>query len=97
MRVWLQPYGDGIGLLSHDIGPDLERFYGSDEIETFLVIERQHLDALTTALRAERTDADAPTDAISLLADEYAGSSTATSDLRTWLTQHAIPSRFSLV
>ena len=97
IRVWLERRGAGIGLLSHDMGPGLEQAFGSDEIETFLVIEVRERGRLTAALVAERIDPDPPTVAIALLADKYAGKSTATTDLRTWLTERGIPHEFSVV
>lgn len=48
-------------------------------------------------MRAEWTDPDAPMDAIELLAARYRGDSTATTGLRTWLTAHGIPYRFTIV
>ena len=97
VRVWLERRGSGIGLLSHDIGPGLEDAFGSDEIETFLIVEERELGRLTEALLAGRTDPDAPTDVLDLLADKYAGNSMATSDFREWLTEHGIPHEFSIV
>jgi hypothetical protein len=96
LRVWLE-YGAGsVVLASHDIGPGLETFFGKDEIETYLEIDAVHLSNLTAALRAERTDPDAPMDAIELLAARYRGDSAATTGLRTWLTAHGIPYRFGV-
>lgn len=97
VRVWLEPWAGGIRLLSHDIGPALERVFGTDEIETFLEVDALHMPNLVAALRAERTDADAPMDAIELLTAKFAGDSTATTGLRIWLTAHGIPYRFTIV
>ena len=97
VRVWLEPSAGDIRLLSHEIGPGLERFFGTDEMATFLEIDAIHVPNLVAALRAERTDADPRMDAIELLAAKYAGDSTATSSLRTWLTAHGIPYRFTIV
>ena len=52
VRVWLQPYSDGIALMSHDIGPGVERNFGKEDIETFLVVGGAHLPALIRALQA---------------------------------------------
>lgn len=95
--VWLEPWAGGIRLLSHDIGPALERVFGKDDIETILEIDALHVPNLVTALRAERTDDAAPMDAMELLVAKYRGDSTATSGLRTWLTAHGIPYRFTIV
>ena len=84
-------------MASHDIGPGLEHFFGKDEIETYLEVDAVHLPNLTAALRAEPTDPDAPMDAIELLAAHYRGDSTAITGLRTWLTAHGIPYRFTIV
>lgn len=97
LTVWLQPYGSGIGLLSHELGPELVRFFGTDELETFLVIEEPQLPALAAALRGERTDADPPDDAIALLADRHAGDAMATTHLRAWLTEQGIAHTFAVV
>ena len=97
VRVWLEYRAGSIVLASHDIGPGLERFFGKDEIETYLEVDAVQLPNLTTALRAERTDPDAPMDPIDLLAARYRGDSTATTGLRTWLTARGIPHRFTIV
>ena len=97
VRVWLEYRAGTIVLASHDIGPGLEHAFGKDEIETFLEVDAIHLPKLTAALRAERTDSDAPIDAIGLLAARYRGDSAATSGLRTWLTARGIPYRFTIV
>ena len=97
VRVWLEYRAGSILLASHDIGPGLEHAFGKDEIETFLEVDAAHLPNLTAALRAERTDPNAPMDAIELLVARYGGDSAATSGLRTWLTARGIPYRFTIV
>lgn len=97
VRVWLEPWAGGIRLLSHDIGPALEPVFGKDEIETFLPVDAVHMPNLVAALRAERTDDDAPMDAVELLTAKFAGDTTATTGLRNWLTAHGIPYRFTIV
>ena len=96
VRVWLEYRTGSLMLASHDIGPGLERFFGKDEIETYLEVEAVHLPNLTAALSAERTDPDAPMDAIELLAARYRGDSTATTGLSRWLTARGIPYRFTI-
>ena len=90
VRVWLEDRGGRIALLSHDIGPGLERAFGTDEIETFLEIDADHLAALATAH-------DATADPMTLLATRYGGDSMATSHLRELLAEHDIPHRFNVV
>jgi hypothetical protein len=97
VRVWLEYRAGSIVLASHELGPGLEQFFGKDEIETYLEVDAVHLPNLTAALRAERTDPDAPMDAIELLAARSRGDSTATTGLRTWLTARGIPYRFTIV
>ena len=97
VRVWLEYSAGGIRLCSHGIGPGLETFFGKDEIETYLEVDAVHVPNLVAALRAEWTDADAPLDAIELLAAKYGGDSAATSGLRTLLDAHGIPYRFTIV
>jgi hypothetical protein len=96
LRVWLEYRASMVVLAGHDIGPGLEPFFGKDEIETYLEIDAVHLANLTAALRAERTDPDGPLDGIELLAARYRGDPAATTGLRTWLTAHGIPYRFTI-
>jgi hypothetical protein len=96
-RVWLQPYETGIGLLTHDGGPGVERHFGTDDIETWLVIDGAEIPALAAALRAEQPEADASAVVIDLLAARYGGDSAASSRLRAWLDEHGIAYRFTLV
>ena len=91
VRVWLERRGGGIALLSHDMGPGLERAFGTDEIETFLEIDAANLPALAAAL------GKATGDPITLLADRYRGNSMAQSHLRELLAEHDIPHRFSVI
>ncbi len=93
VRVWLDASGGGIAMRSHDIGPDLERFFGTDDVETHLEIDAEHLPALTAALRADRIATAAQATGLDLLADRYDGNSGATSVFRTWLDQRGIPYR----
>ena len=88
VRVWLERRGGGIALLSHDIGPALERGLGTDDLETFLEIRAAHVDTLCSLL------GDPAGDPIQLLADRYRGDSATTSHLRELLAEHAIPHRF---
>ena len=97
VRVWLEYRAGSIVLASHDIGPELEPVFGKDEIETYLEVDAAHLPNLTAALRAEQTDPDASMDAIELLAARYRGDLAATTGLRTSLTAHGIPYRFTIV
>jgi hypothetical protein len=91
VRVWLEDRGGGIALLSHDIGPGLERAFGTDEIETFLEVDATDVPSLAVAL------GHAGADPIPLLAARYRGDSMATSHLRQLLTEHGIPHRFFVV
>ena len=97
VRVWLEFRAGSIVLASHDIGPGLEPHFGKDEIETYLEVDAVHLPNLTAALRAERTDPNAPMDPIELLVARYRGDSTATSGFRTWLSARGIPYQFTIV
>ena len=97
VRVWMEYRAGSIVLASHDIGPGLEHAFGKDEIETYLEVDAVHLPNLTAALRADWTTRNKPMDAMGLLVARYRGDSTATSGLRTWLTGHGIPYRFTIV
>jgi hypothetical protein len=51
VRVWVRAKDSDIAMLSHDIGPDVERFFGTDDLETILEVDDAHLSRLTAALR----------------------------------------------
>ena len=91
IRVWLERRGDGIALLSHDIGSALVFAFLTDELESVLEIDAAHTRALAAALRG------GPADAMQLLANRYRGDSAATTHLRQLLAEHGIPHRVSLV
>lgn len=91
VRIWLERHAGGITLLSHDIGPGLQRHFGSDDLETFLEIDAVDLSLLATAL------GDATGEPMELLAERYQGDSMATTHLRELLSEHAIPHRFSVI
>ena len=92
VRVWLErTAAGGIMLLSHDIGPKLERVFGDDEIETYLEIDAADLPALAAAL------GDATADPMTLLAARYRDDTMATTHLRELLAEHDIPHRFNMV
>ena len=97
VRVWLDASAPGIRLLSHDSSPGLESYFGKDDLETFLEVDASHVLAIAAILRAERTDADAPTDVLDLLADKYRRNSAATSAFCDLLVAHGIPHRFAVV
>ena len=91
VRVWLESRGGGIVLLRHDMGPALERAFGSDEIETLLEIDAAHLPALSAALGGGSADP------IHLIAERYRGDSAVTSNLRSLLVENAIQHRLSVI
>ena len=97
LRVWLENRAGSIVLASHDMGPGLDPVFGTDEIETYLEIDPVHVPNLTALLRGDGTDANAPMDVLGMLAARYRGDSTATTNLRTWLTAHGIPYRFTII
>jgi hypothetical protein len=103
VRVWLQAHGDGIALMSHDIGPGVERNFGKDDLETILVIAAADLPALIAALReGHEGGTGAPPDsdeamAIRLLAERFAGNSAATSMLRLLLDKAHVRYDFTIV
>jgi hypothetical protein len=90
VMVWLTDGQNGICLMSHDMGPMLERFFGEDEIETFLLIANDTRPALASALGVE-------TEAVfAELARRYDGDSAATTNLRSFLDENDIPYEFHL-
>lgn len=100
VRVWIEADGAGLRLMSHDIGPALERSFGKSELAAFLEVDAAQLPAVRAALLTERTDPAAPgveVDVPQLLLAKYRGDSTATGNFREWLDGHGIPYRFTLV
>ena len=93
VRVWLEPNGSGVSLLSHDIGPALEASFGAEDIETFLTIRGENLPRLADLLGCAAT-VDGVTRA---LCDRFAGDSAATSHLRSLLDDSGISYEFHLV
>jgi hypothetical protein len=91
VRVWIERRGGGLAVLSHDMGPGLEAFFGKDELETFLEVDAADVPALMAALGAGDRD---PAE---YLADRYRGDATATTHLRHFLTERRIPHRFQSV
>lgn len=103
VRVWMEVDAGGIALLSHDIGPGVERNFGKEDIETLLVIRGADLTALIAALREGDEKADGAPDAsthtlaMRLIADRFTGNSAATSMLRILLDEVNIPYDFTIV
>ena len=91
VRVWLEQRPGGIALLSHDIGPALERSFGKDEIETFLEVDAADFSALAAAVGARSGDP------MALLTSRFRGNSAATSELRRLIEEHGVPHRFAIV
>ena len=96
LRVWLET-GETIRLLTHEIGPELEQYFGKDELETFLEIDAAQLPALTAALAREQPSGGAARTAADLIAAKFDGDASATTRFRAWLDGHGIPYRFSLM
>jgi hypothetical protein len=90
VRVWLEWQGDDLQLLSHDIGPGLERFFGDDEIETYLTVKAAQLPELARALGCPADPASIQT----ALMDRYRDDAAATTHLRAFLEDAGIPYDF---
>ncbi|MEP7082216.1 MAG: hypothetical protein ABI841_04475 [Chloroflexota bacterium] len=98
VRVWIEADEAGLRIVSHDVGPGLERTVGKSELAAFLEVDAEQLPAIRTALLAERADAsEQEAELEQLLLEKYRGDSTATGNFRAWLDTHAIPYRFTLV
>ena len=81
-QVWLEPSGSGVTMLTHSWGPGVERWFGSDTLETWLTIGPTAFAVLSYALVADHPDVDATGPPIELLAAIYRGDSAATTNLR---------------
>ena len=81
-KVWLAPSESGVTILTHSWGHGVERWYGSDTLETWLTIDSTALAVVCYALVADHPEVDATGPPIELLAAIYRGDSAATTHLR---------------
>lgn len=94
--VWLEPDGRDVVVRSESWGPGVERWFGSDGLETALRIAEPELVVLAAALVADDPDLDSTAPAIQVLASAYRGDSAATSHLRDRLDALGLPAQFSM-
>ena len=92
VRVWLEADSRGVSVLSHDIGPALESWFGKDDIETSLTVRNDHLPNLATVLGC----GSSRNDVTQAIAVRYRGESAATTYLRS-LDEKGIPYEFDIV
>ena len=95
-KVWLEPRGSGVTLLTHSWGPGVECLFGSDTLETWLAIGPTALAILCYALVADHRDVDATGPPIELLAAIYRGDSAATTHLRHRLDALGLEYEFTM-
>lgn len=95
-QVWLEPDGEGAVLRSRSWGPGVERYFGSDTIETSVRIDGAALFTLAAALVMDRPELDSTAPALDTLAAAYRGDSAATSRLRARLDELGLPCEFTL-
>lgn len=95
-QVWLEAAGDGAVIRTQSWGPDVERHFGFDTIETWLRIDGPALNVLAHALVMDLPELDAGASPIETIAAAYLGDSAATSRARTRLDELDLPYEFSL-
>ena len=94
--VWVEPSGSGVTVLTHSWGPGVERWFGSNMIETWLKIDATAVGVLCYALVADHPDVDATCPPIELLAAIYRGDSAATTHLRERLDALGLEYEFTM-
>ena len=72
--VWIEADGAGAVIRSHSWGPDVERHFGSDAIETWLILDARALETVAHALVMDWPAIDPTTPPIDTLAEAYRGS-----------------------
>src|SRR5687768_1024016 len=65
--VWMEPSGSGITILTHSWGPGVERWFGSETLETWLTIGTTELAVMCSALVADHPEVDPTAPPIELL------------------------------
>ena len=95
-KIWLEPSGSGVTMLTQSWGPDVERWFGSDTLETWLSIGPTALGVLSYALVADHPDVDATGSPIELLAAIYRGDSAASAHIRQRLDALGLEYEFTM-
>lgn len=95
-RIWIEPAGDALSLCTHEWGPDVERWFGSDAIETWLRIGADALPALTAALVMDHPETDAGATPAEVLTAAYRGDAAASAHLRQRLEALSLPYEFEM-
>jgi hypothetical protein len=95
-RIWLEPDARGLVLRTHEWGPDVERWFGSDAIETCLRIGADALVPLTAALVMDHPETDPGATPSEVISAAYRGDAAASAHLRQRLDALSLPYEFEM-
>lgn len=95
-RIWLEANAGTLTVCTHEWGPDVERWFGSDAIETWLRIGADALPALTAALVMDHPETDAGATPAELVATAHRGDPAASAHLRQRLDALSLPYDFEM-
>ncbi len=95
-HIWLEPAGSGVTLHTHEWGPGVEHWFGSDALETWLTIGATALAVLSCSLVADHPEVDATGSPIELLAAIYRGDSAASAHIRQRLDALGLDYEFTM-
>ena len=98
VRVWIEADDAGLRIVSHEVGPELEKTFGKSDVAAFLEVDAADVPAIRAALQAERTsDQPFTDDEVQMLLEKYRGDSTASGTFRAWLDGQGIAYRFTVM
>jgi hypothetical protein len=95
-RIRLEPEAGALTLRTHEWGPDVERWFGSDAIETWLRIGADALVPLTAALVMDHPETDPGAAAPEVISAAYRGDAAASAHLRQRLEALSLPYEFEM-
>ncbi len=94
--VWVEPAGRGAVVRSQSWGLGVERWFGSNGLETALHIGAPELEVLAAALVAELPELESTAPAIQVLASACRGDSAATTHVRERLDALGLAATFTM-
>lgn len=95
-RIWLEPEAGALTLRTHEWGPDVERWFGSDAIETWLRIGADALVALTAALVMDHPETDPGATPAEVVSAAHRGDAAASAHVRQRLDALSLPYEFEM-
>lgn len=95
-RIWLEPDAGALVLRTHEWGPDVERWFGTEAIETWLRIGADALVALTAALVMDHPETDPGAPPAEVVRAAHRGDAAASAHLRQRLEALSLPYEFEM-